>query len=352
MKNILVIEDSFEIRESIAEILEISDYRVSQAENGKVGVLKAMRESPDLILCDVMMPELDGFGVLNILEKKPQTADIPFIFLTAKTDKRDFRRGMSLGADDYITKPFQALDLLRAVEMRLKKNERLKRSFWDGEQGIPSFFDEQKGRKELHNLSTERTIKKFKEKDTIYNEFEYPNSVFLVLSGQVKVVKSNDIGKEFIIDICQPGSFFGHNALIQEVPYSESAIAMENTEVSLIAKDDFLKLLYSNRNFSAMFIKMMAKNTLRKENQLITLAYSSNRKRVAQSLLFLLELIPEKCDRHQSLSVMRNDLAHLTGSAKETISRTLSEFKEEGLIDLQDGLIVIEDIIKLKTLQE
>jgi DNA-binding response OmpR family regulator len=105
-KKILVIEDNSEVRENLEEILELSGYEVVVAEDGKVGVDKAISEKPDLILCDVMMPRLDGFGVLNILSKRSQTADIPFIFLTAKTEKSDFRRGMNLGADDYITKPF------------------------------------------------------------------------------------------------------------------------------------------------------------------------------------------------------------------------------------------------------
>ncbi len=92
MKKILIIEDNFDVRENLAEILELSDYKAITAENGKIGVEKALIEVPDLILCDVMMPELDGYGVLNILGKKTKTAEIPFIFLTAKTERNDFRK--------------------------------------------------------------------------------------------------------------------------------------------------------------------------------------------------------------------------------------------------------------------
>ena len=126
MKKILVIEDNTEVRENIEEILELSDYQVISAENGKIGVEKALKETPDLILCDVMMPELDGFGVLHILAKKPATADIPFIFLTAKAEKSDFRKGMNLGADDYITKPFTEDELISAIESRIAKASILK----------------------------------------------------------------------------------------------------------------------------------------------------------------------------------------------------------------------------------
>src|SRR6187399_2727653 len=122
MKKILLIEDNLEVRENTAEILSLANYNVVVAENGKVGVEIAQREKPDLIICDIMMPELDGYGVLHILNKKSETAGIPFIFLTAKTEKADIRKGMNLGADDYLTKPFDDTDLLNAIEARLQKS--------------------------------------------------------------------------------------------------------------------------------------------------------------------------------------------------------------------------------------
>src|SRR5690606_12561162 len=124
-----LIEDNPEIRENTAEILELANYRVLQAENGKVGVEVAKKELPDLIVCDIMMPQLDGYGVLHMLGKNPVTASIPFIFLTAKSEKEDFRKGMNLGADDYLIKPFDDLELLDAVEMRLKKHQTLRAEF-------------------------------------------------------------------------------------------------------------------------------------------------------------------------------------------------------------------------------
>lgn len=121
MKTILFIEDNFEMRENTTEILELAGYKVESAENGKVGVDLALKHLPDLIICDVMMPELDGYGVLHILSKNSKTAGIPFIFLTAKSEKEDFRKGMNLGADDYITKPFDDVELMDAIETRFKK---------------------------------------------------------------------------------------------------------------------------------------------------------------------------------------------------------------------------------------
>ena len=150
-KKIVVIEDNQEVRENLAEILTLSGYDAFEAENGKVGVQVVTEVIPDLILCDVMMPELDGFGVLKILNHNPSLMHIPFMFLTAKSDKTDFRKGMGLGADDYITKPYDDVELLEAIDMRLKKSEKLK-VIDNTEAGLRSFFNEAKGQKELNQL--------------------------------------------------------------------------------------------------------------------------------------------------------------------------------------------------------
>ena len=121
MPKILVIEDDQAVRENILELLESENFDVLGAENGILGVQLAHEVIPDLILCDVMMPELDGHGVIQRLRSNPTTAIIPFIFLTARADKLDFRQGMDLGADDYLTKPCTANELLRAVTTRLQK---------------------------------------------------------------------------------------------------------------------------------------------------------------------------------------------------------------------------------------
>ena len=123
MKSILVIEDNKDIRENTAEILDLAGYKTFTAENGKKGVDIAIKEKPIVIVCDIMMPELDGYGVLHLLRKNENTQAIPFIFLTAKTERSDFRKGMEMGADDYITKPFEDIELLNAIEIRLKKAE-------------------------------------------------------------------------------------------------------------------------------------------------------------------------------------------------------------------------------------
>ena len=130
MRKILIIEDEPEMRRNITALLRYHEYEPIEAANGRKGIEAARREKPDLVLCDVMMPELDGHGVLQALQQDDDLALIPFIFLTAKGEKDDLRSGMNLGADDYLTKPVANADLIRAIEARLRRSQQqAKREF-------------------------------------------------------------------------------------------------------------------------------------------------------------------------------------------------------------------------------
>jgi CRP-like cAMP-binding protein len=341
-QKILVIEDNLEVRENLEEILVLSGYEVHLAEDGTVGVDAAQQIQPDLILCDVMMPKLDGFGVLNILSKRPDTAAIPFVFLTAKTERVDFRRGMNLGADDYITKPFFKDELLAVIETRLKKNEQLRRQFDHSEQGLSAFINAARGYAELKKLSDNRKIKHFKKRDTVYEEGDYPRYLYFIKSGKVKVFKTNEHGKEYIIDIYKDGDFMAYVDLIKDSAYNDSAAVLEDAEISLIPKEDFSALLHANRDVSSQLIKMLANNIAEKEEQLLQLAYNSVRKRVATAVLLLAEK-----EGNKEINVLRDDLASMVGTAKESVIRTLTEFKQDGYIDIIDGRITIRDKNKL-----
>jgi len=341
-KTILVIEDNEDVRENLEEILELYGYTVVLAEDGKVGVEKAIEHQPDLILCDVMMPRLDGFGVLNILTKKPETASIPFIFLTAKAEKADFRRGMNLGADDYVTKPFYKDELLSVVETRLDKSNRLKNQFDQTEQGLSAFINEARGYQELQKLSKERKAKTFKKRELIFEEGEYPRYLYFVKKGKIKAFKTNENGKEYIVSVHNEGDFLGYVDLIKDDKYSESAAALEESELSLIPKEDFNKLLTANRDVTSQLIKMLANNISEKEEQLLHLAYHSVRKRVADAVIYL----SDKEDNDE-INILRDDLARIVGTAKESVIRMLTEFKNDGYIDIIDGTITIRDRQKL-----
>src|SRR6188508_814735 len=143
--HILLIEDNNELRDNTAEILELANYKVSTAENGKVGVEQALKSKPDLIICDIMMPVLDGYGVLHLINKNPELSAVPFIFLTAKSERGDFRRGMEMGADDYISKPFTDIELLNAIDSRVKKVTLLQKNYTPDADGLRDMLEEFEG---------------------------------------------------------------------------------------------------------------------------------------------------------------------------------------------------------------
>ncbi len=350
MKKILVIEDTAEVRENLCEILELSGYEVVAAENGKKGVTSAREHQPDLILCDVMMPELDGFGVMKILNRSPDLNHIPLIFLTARAEKSDMRKGMGLGAEDYITKPFDDVELLEAIEVRLKKAERIQSSFDQSESGLQTFFSEAKAVQELEKLSLDKELREYKKKATIYEEGQTARWLFFVVTGSVKAYKTNEYGKELTTELYSEGDFFGYNALIGEQSYNHSAGCTTDATLRLIPKDDFFLLLYNNRDFGAQFIKMLAQKNRDKEMQLLDLAYSSVRKKVANALCTFAKKTTPIDDNSYQLKVSRDDLAALAGTAKETLIRTLSDFKSEGLIEITTQSISIPDLTELETL--
>jgi len=334
MKKILLIEDNTEVRENTAEILSLASYNVVTAENGKLGVELASREKPDLIICDIMMPELDGYGVLHILSKKSETASIPFIFLTAKTEKTDIRKGMTLGADDYLTKPFDDTDLLNAVETRLNKVSLLRKQYAADAVGLDQFIADAQKVLNLNDLCKDKKVKIYKKKAGIYMEGEMPNHLYFVKSGNVKSFRTNADGKELIISLYKEGDFFGYEAILENNNYGESAVALEDSELTVIPRHDFLTLLHSHPEISSTFVTMLCKKVAEKEAQLLNLAYNSVRQRTAEALLKIHHL-KEK----DLVSISRDDLAKMVGTASESVIRVLSDFREEGIINIEGGKI-------------
>ena len=351
MKKILLIEDNDDIRNNTAEILELSNYKVIVAENGKIGVEKAMEHTPDLIICDIMMPVLDGYGVLHAVHKNEAIKNTPFIFLTAKTERGDFRKGMELGADDYITKPFNGTELLNAVDSRLKKLDLLKQELSPGLEGLQYLMQASFGKNVLRSLTEDRNINKYKKKQTVYSEGNHPNRLYYVLKGKVKVYKSNEDGKELVTELFSPGDFLGYVALLEGTVYKDTAAALEETEVAVIPKEDFDELINNNKEVAQKFISLLAKNISAKENQLLGLAYNSLRKKVAEALILLQKKYHQMKEEEFIIDISRENLANIAGTAKESLIRTLSEFRSEQLIDIKkDGSIAIINQKKLELL--
>ena len=350
-KTILLIEDNKEMRENTSEILELSKFKVLTAKNGKEGVELAQKNKPDLIICDIMMPVLDGYGVLHMLAKSSDTASIPFIFLTAKAERSDLRKGMEMGADDYVTKPFDDIELLNAIESRLKKSEMMKKEFSKNIDGLNDFISSAKGIEDLKKLSEHREIRNYKKKESIYMEGNYPRGIYFVAKGKAKTYKTHEGGKEFITGLYKEGDFFGYLSLLEEGKYSDSAMTLEDSELCLIPKEDFFSLIYKNAEVARKFIKMLSDNLQEKEEQLIKLAYNSVRKRVAEALVTLSNRYKKDGEQNFSMHISREDLANLAGTATETTIRTLSDFKDEGLVDVKGGTIAVSNYDKLSRMR-
>lgn len=353
MKKILVIEDNDEVRENIAEILELSNYRVITAPNGKVGVATALHENPDLIICDIMMPELDGYGVLHLLNQHTETYGIPFIFLTAKTEKADMRKGMELGADDYITKPFDGIELLKAVETRLKKADAVKQHASAAQSpahNLNSFIDNAKKAAGLSLISDERELYDYKKKQMLYKDGQRPKAVYYIKSGKVKIYKTNDDGKELITGILSAGEFAGYVYAMENINYRESAQILEDAEIITIPKEDFLTLLWADAQVSKQFIKLVTQNVIEREQALLNIAYNSLRKKVAFLIISLLDKFRKEETGKKEIRLSRENLAQAAGIATESLIRTLSEFKSERLVDIQGGSVIILNEEKLRNL--
>jgi CheY-like chemotaxis protein len=347
MKTILVIEDNKNILENTAEILELSNYRVITATNGKSGVEQAIENKPDLILCDIMMPGVDGYGVLHMVQKNPDLEQTPFIFLTAKTEHSEVRKGMSLGADDYITKPFEPTDLLNTIESRLKKADLTRRKIERGINGVNEMISFIGGEQMLKRFVEGRHVDRYRKGQRIFSEGNHPIRLYYVQKGKVKVFKTNDTGKELILNIVNSGEFFGYVALLEDTFYREYADTLEECEIIGIPKNEFDELMHSNSEVSRKFIKLLANDVLHREERLVHIAYNSLRKKVADALL----LLKEKFKDHPgefTIHIGRENLAAVAGTATESLIRTLTDFKAEKLIDVRDANITILDEQKLK----
>ena len=346
MKKIVLIEDNKDMRENITEILELSNYKVFAAPNGKKGVELVQLEKPDLIICDIMMPVLDGYGVLHILSKSEQTASIPFIFLTAKAERSELRKGMEMGADDYVTKPFDDIELLNAIESRLRKAEAMKKTAVNS---LESIMQNLSGAEAMNALTESDEQLQIKKKETIFKEGAYPRGIYFVKEGKVKTYKKHEIGKEFITGLHSAGEFFGYAALLEGIKYTDTAEALENSIITFIPQELFFDLLYKNVDVAKNFIKLLSGNLAEQEERLMNLAYSSVRKRLADTLINLYE--KHSADKNHTLTFSREDLANMAGTAIETTIRTLSDFKTEGLIEIKGTAIQVLKLDRLKAMR-
>jgi len=350
MKKILLIEDDIVLRENTAELLEFSGYQVETASNGRAGVEVAKKYKPSIIVCDIMMPELDGYGVLELLSKYELTKYIPFIFLSAKTERQDIRKGMDLGADDYITKPFNEEELISAIESRIAKaailhdqREHFTDDFIIKDEGI----DEIKTLNDLKNFFDDNgKVFHYPKGEIIYEEGNNSNFIYLIRKGVVKNFKFDHDGKELTTNLYKEDDLFGYTSFTQNIPYQESATAIQDTELVGVSKQELKEVLDNNHKITLELIQLLTDNLSGAREQLLDMAYSSVNRKTAHTILKFAEKLHNKSG--DPIRISRNDLASVAGIATETLIRTLSSFKKEGLIEIEARNIKILDINKLQ----
>lgn len=343
MNKVLIIEDDPVLRENTAELLELANFRVYTASNGSKGVLQAKQHLPDIIICDIMMPELDGYGVLQSLSNEDSTKQIPFVFLSAKTENRDIRKGMDLGADDYITKPFTESELLGAINSRLARMSILKEI---GDKRGSDIQDDGLGLQTIAHLkqyieNNGRELD-YQSGDVIYSEGTNSSLIYMLRSGVVKTHKLDQWGKELITGIFKADDFFGFSCFSKNSPYQESATAMMDIQVIGMAKVEFKEVLQDNPKIAMELMELLTENLSETKEQLLEMAYGSVRKKTATTILRFAGKLEK--DSQGRLHILRSDLASVAGMATETLIRTLSSFKKEGLISIEDRDIQILDM--------
>lgn len=347
-KKILIIEDHNEIRANIVEILEMASYTVVEADNGKVGVEMALKHIPDMILCDIMMPELDGYGVLYMLNKHTETVGIPFIFLTAKAEHADLRKGMELGADDYLIKPFDGMELLNAIDIRLRKKtvqDKLRIAVKEEFKVLVAKTD---GLAEFKKIISGHRTKEVKKNRVVYDEGDLGKGLYLIVSGKIKTIKLSEDGRELMTGMYGSGDYIGISAILTASPYTDTATAVEDSQLCLIPMDELDSMLSLYPEVARNFIHLLSYDNQEKEEQLLQLAYHSVRKKMAGTLV---KLHHQLSDKLTGIMITRENLAAMACMATETVSRTLTDFKDEKLIDRLGTTITVlnlDGLLKMK----
>ncbi|QIH32824.1 response regulator [Sphingobacterium sp. DR205] len=334
MNNILIIENDLDLLGKYSDVLKKSGYEVTAAFNSEIGINLALSTLPSLILCNTVLSDIDGFGVLSILSKNPSTTKIPFVFLNALSTPDIVKKGIACGADDFVTKPFQGDQLIRSVEGRINKNN----NHPHNGTGLEKLFD----------LISQCKIRHIKKKQTLYYESDHSQWLYLLIEGCIKTLKLTDDGRQMITGLFKPNSFIGLDTLLLDDPWLESAEATQDSSLYLISKSAIIDLLNEHVGLNQHFIKILSANLREKKDQLVELAYESVRKRLTQVLVRL----NKNAVPIDQIDICRDELAGLAGIATETVSRILTDFRERGLIERNGSQIHILDfggLIKMKS---
>jgi len=347
MKRILLIGDTPAAGNNTREILALSNFNILTAQNpAEAGVL-ASKTPPDLLICDLAGPDADLQATLGSVQQEPILKHLPLIVFTSDADKANTRRIMDLGADDYLVKPFEGIELLRAVDACLEKQQRRQQV-----QHPANPMHDPIPTADIANSwqPADQDPQYYRKKKMLYNEGHRASQVWYIVDGKIITYLVHPDGKELITGIHGPGECVGCTAVLGRGAHTDNARVFEDAQLIGISRQEFLTILQSDSAFARQLVHWLAQTVGAADAGLLNFAYSSLRKKVANGILQLAANLRQQKEGKRYITISRENLAAFVGSAPESLTRTLGDFRKEGLIDISDGRIWLLDEEKLKNM--
>jgi len=329
MKKILLIEDDEEFRASTVDILSLSNYEVQACKNGKEGVQKSLSWKPDLIICDIILPKLDGYGVLRVLRNSEFLKDVLIICITGHQEIEHYRKCMEFGADDFLLKPFSPTELLKAIETRFDRH-----SIHSEHLTTQSSTGRKKYDDILAKVLEGRPVVPGRKGSPMFEAGQTPRFACYVISGMIRTIRFDFSGKELTTGIFTKGKFVGLSEALQGIPFMDSAIVLQNSELILIPIVDFLQITHREPVFLSSLVNQLALDVISNNQLLINLAYQDMRGKVALALLRLYQFYKKDNPQVTHVKQPRAIIASMAGVAKESATRTMIDFVEEGIVEV------------------
>jgi len=352
MSKILIIENDVATKNHLVNLLQLAAYDVIIAEDGQQGIKIALTQKVDLIICDSVLPIINGYGVLHVLKRNNILRDTSFIFVDTVLNWSEIRKGIELGASDYIINNIEATEFLDIIDKCLYKMEQQRLQLPEYANGAAQPVDFVSTLNDyMVDIKNDKTVNVYKRKQGIYSKSNHPSAVYYILKGKVKTYKRNSEGKELITGLYRENDFFGFMAVLERKTYCESAEALEDAEIAVIPRAEFDAMIHNKPMVMKKLIDMLAQNLEEKEAKLLNIAYDSLRQKVAHTLLSIYNKYNVNSEEFFCIDITRENLAAIAGVAKESLTRTLSDFRQESLIDLIQSRIKIINYPKLERLR-
>lgn len=349
MRPKIVLIDSNETQKNlIKELLSLANYEIVTANDQISGLAIINSFLPNLILSNIYLPEIeDGLALFKKYKSQSKLRTIPFIFIANKATKTFIRTLMDLGVDDVICTIKKKYEILKIIKSRLNRVEAF--LIHNKKSHLLQKPDKLLINNELNKMLSTKKIYHFSPNETIYCAGNKSNHIFLIKNGTVKTYETDNNGKEFITSFFTSEQYFGYTSFIKNEPHFENAKAITSAFIYKISKEEIINEIQKNNQILFNFMDVIVNDLIKVKKQIILLAYASVRKKTAETLLYFNYNFPIK--KGTTITINRTDLADSIGIAKETLIRTLHDFKKEKLISLAQKSITILDENKLKKVQ-